>query len=260
MANINNHVILWDEGIGLSLTKDVIGADTIVTPDLLEGALRKLRLLSPTELLMGYEDTSNWRRGGAETYIASGQITFSLRSKLNIRRFVAKAAVTFPLQPERALDQWVERFTLLSTLGVPCPEIYSAHKGVLYQEFVPDDLLTCWKKASISNQRELLLQLVEMAAVLDACGFKPISFLNDVLLRGGVIYLVDAGSDLGTWDFLNSSETSRMSLEQSSFVTPTYLGELQTRYESRFARARTSIASREIRTILGGAIETFHVK
>ena len=231
---------LKHNGISQSIVQDVHGEAT-VTNDLLEDSLRQLNLLRKQESIEEYEDVSLWQRGGAETYIAVGALTVQGPQGREIRDFIAKAAVTFPTRPEDSVNECRRRLSLLLALGIPGPTIYSSLKAVLYQEFLPIAFGPYWQSADEGERKSLRKQLADIAAVIDACGFRPLSFTYDLMMRRNTICIVDVGADLGPWHFSTPRETAYEQLKQSQFIVSDLIPEFRSRYRIRYGRTREAI-------------------
>jgi hypothetical protein len=232
---------LLDNGIGYSMIRDVGGTISNSVAENLELALRKLNLLSDTEYIISYEDEIEWKLGGAETYIAIGHLRVETEELLNSRRFIAKAVVTFPTKPEDSLSQWLKRFDLLSFLGVACPHIYSAHKAVLYQEFLDSTLEDAWETANLGERIYLSCQIVRIAAVLDACGFHTVGYLQDLRMRSDTICIVDVGEDIGPWNFSRPVDVALSQWSSSIYAISNSLISFEAEYQETFSQTRKLI-------------------
>lgn len=231
---------LLDEGVGLTIVQDA-GGTTGNTCDRLERALKSLNIVSPHEQLITYKDIEAWRQGGAETYVAVGEIVAQADEVSNTRRFIAKAVTTFPTRPERAMAIWEKRINLLTRLGVPMPFLYSTRQGVLYQEFLPQSLDGAWANADARQREAWSIELGAMAGVLDACGFQPIAFEHDLRIKNNKLFLVDVGSDIGSENLSSPGPITYGLLERSRHLSPQDLRAAEDEYTRTFERVRETI-------------------
>jgi hypothetical protein len=236
---------LITQGIAHSIVQDVLSESPEVNAETLATAFRELGIVNETETIIGYEDIHPWIRGGAETYIATGEVKLDNNGGNIRRRFIAKAVVTFPTPPEMAAEEWRRRFKLLTILGVPSPKLYAVHKAVLYQEFLPETLAEAWARADNRLKFELSMQLVAIAAACDACGFHPISYrFDDFRLRNDLLCIVDVGEDLGPWDFTSRESRGFEEWSRSDYIVVDRLDELQQTYRTRFEDTRTRLSGK----------------
>jgi len=234
---------LLENGISYSIICDTVRESKASVEERLEFALRFLSLLSGDEIMVAYEDILPWRTGGAETYIATGQLTIGTPQELQQRCFIAKAVVTFPTRPTDAIKTWLERYALLTALGVRCPHLYAVHRGVLYQESLKHSLALAWQDAGMEEKINLSFQLAATAGVFDACGFRPIAFGNDMMVHNNILYIVDVGEDLGSWNFSSPTPRAYKIWRASQYVMEGYVRALDLAYQHSFQQARQRVAS-----------------
>lgn len=224
-----------EKGIGLSIIKDIKGKTSEGNFQDLETSLIKLNLLEKDGQLKQYEDILPWERGGAETYIATGKIYYSLYGENKIREFIAKAVVTFPMKPEDASNYWIEKFNLFSALGIKHPIIYSSYKAVLYQELLKEKLKDVWDGLNEFDKYNYSCEVLKIISALDACGYKPISYsLNDLMLKNGSVCVVDVGEDLGNFDLKSPNNFGYEAFCSGKFYIETYSKEFNELYTKHF--------------------------
>lgn len=161
----------------------------------LPDALETLGLIgSPTEAFV-LGEVSEWRRGGAETYLYSFHLT---TPSMKCREYLLKACVAFsPQQPlEEILNRWIVRRCLLQKAGVRVPALVTYGHGVLVEEFIPHSLAETLNRSPL-DAPAILRNLAEYAGVISALGFMPIDPFSDLRSRGSDIVPVDFGEDLG---------------------------------------------------------------
>lgn len=180
---------LLQEGIGQEIGRDVALGDA---PHRLEEGLRRLNLLRPGERLQRYRDVSSWVRGGAETFVAQGLVTYYFEGQLQERQFVAKALVSFGTQPHEMLASWLRSRDVLASRLVRLPELYAATGGTLYEEHIAEPF-----RLDGPHSQAQLEELARVAVELDDARFQSLAFLHDLRVQGGLVYYVDFGSDLG---------------------------------------------------------------
>lgn len=158
-------------------------------------ALKQLGLLPDADSSFRlHEQSKEWDRGGAETYI------FRFRVEAKDARPIdalIKACVAFaPATTLQAILQgWIERRELLAANGVGTPALYYWGKGVVVEEFVPFEV-----KALLERKQSLpkiLNGLSLYAAALSRLGFAPVEPFRDLRSHGEDVVVVDFGEDLG---------------------------------------------------------------
>jgi hypothetical protein len=167
----------------------------------LEEVLRKIQVLGFHEKLLDYEELFDWRRGGAETYVAAAELVIEQDTdSIKRRKFMAKAIVSMGMPPEVRIKNWMGRYELLKRHGVKVPNIYSHFRGVFYQEYIElsiDEYLS--HIGSSSHKRAFFKDnLITIAMILDNLRFYSIAFIGDLRFDcNGNCYIVDVGEDLG---------------------------------------------------------------
>jgi len=229
-------------GLSSSMVRDVLGSSAVTSTSTVETVLRELGLLLEDEGLLSYADETAWTLGGAEAYIATAAIGGSRDGKVFSRLFLAKAAVTFPTRPEDAVELWSQRLRLLQRFGVPTPHVYSTWKAVIYLDFVPETLQQRWTSGNQLQRCSLSERLVRIAAVIDACGFRPVGYLHDLRVLDSDVFVVDVGEDLSHWNFSVPGSMAFQQWHESQFMIPDRLNESLSDYSNRFTETRQKIA------------------
>lgn len=157
----------------------------------IEAALRKYRILHGIERLAAYEELRDFARAGGESYGAVFRLAYTLGDNPPYERVVyAKAIVTGfgEAASEQAVRIQRARLYRLSSWHIRTPVVYGGGRGTLYLEHIeghpPDPV-------------RHLEDIARIAAILDVRGARAVGFLSDLVERGGELYYVDAGSDLG---------------------------------------------------------------
>lgn len=157
----------------------------------LQEALRRLGILTENERLLSYEEERDFFRADNESCGAVVRVEYSDRLvRTRTMTIYAKAIVTgFGTEgTDLAMRTQVERLRTLSAWGIRTPRVYGSGKGTIYLEHVegsaPDPVL---------HRKEL----ARIAAILEAHGARPIGFPNGLVDRGGELFWLDVGSDLG---------------------------------------------------------------
>ncbi|HMG75301.1 MAG TPA: hypothetical protein VK582_17520 [Pyrinomonadaceae bacterium] len=181
--------------------KEILNAAILSGPDHINGldnGCKRLQLLADDEKLVAVLNCEPWKRGGAETFIASGVLLFRKEGSREFRRkVILKAYCGFGYSPEGKVKSWEARSKELSKNGIPVSRVYGVCKGVLYAEFIEWSLPkfisinpTLYAKWAASN-------LTMIAEALDRLRVHPICLLPDLRTDGSLIYIVDFGEDLG---------------------------------------------------------------
>jgi hypothetical protein len=155
-----------------------------------ETGLRLTNILDADEQFIGYLDREPWHPGGAETYIADGEVFVS--GIETSRHVIAKALVSMGGALDARLASWLRRRELLSKIGIPVPRLYSAKDATIFEEFI-DFPITAVKLID----EAILDQVGEIGAHLDFNGFSTLSFVSDLRIKNGQVLYVDFGFDLG---------------------------------------------------------------
>lgn len=161
-------------------------------------ALRRLGVLESDEVLGEIAVVSDWKRGGAETYIFSFDVITQVGRRI---RLMLKACVPCPgpLTVGEVLKEWVRRRHLLAREGVPAPHLYFAGEGVILEDREPF-LVENWLQDQPRDQGAILLvvkRLINVAKTFDRLGFAPVAFVRDIMTDGQTVYVIDFGQDLG---------------------------------------------------------------
>lgn len=157
----------------------------------LEAALNRLGILSCKERLLVYEEELDFVRKGGDAFGAVFRVESSDRlSRTRQTRVYAKVVVTGFGEAGTAIAvcSQIQRLRLLSAWGIRTPRVYGRGKGTIYQDFI---------EGSGPAPSRYPDELARMAAVLDYHGARTLGFLEHFIDRGGELYCVDAGCDLG---------------------------------------------------------------
>ena len=154
----------------------------------LETGLVKANLMKAGDELRSFEDVTHWRRGGAETFIATSVLVTTSGERHHV---IGKAFASFA-SPERACTSWLRRRLLLEELGIRVPRLYSVFSGIIFEEFIEAEL-----HIDDCSLGQLIEDIALTAVLLDHGGFEPLCFLKDLRMRAQTVYYVDFGSDLG---------------------------------------------------------------
>lgn len=133
-------------------------------------------------------DICDWGRGGAETYIAHGELAFS---DGHTERVVGKAFVGWALPPIDQQSRWEARRSLLSKAGIPSPRLYASYPALSIEEYIPDEI-----KSMAAIQDWEAIQLGSIARILVDHQFAPLTLLSEMRVANRKLVLVDFGSDL----------------------------------------------------------------
>jgi hypothetical protein len=163
----------------------------------LQSALQCVGVLPLDEKLASYEDVSNWRRGGAETYVSDFRVAISSDSGLRNLHVIAKAIVKWATPPERVLQVWLHRQRRLEEFGATVAQIFGSAAGIIYQKFIPFAFADWFRSVDPSSRGQWMYRLKELAARVDAAGFAPVEFVNNLRTDGVRLFIVDVGADLG---------------------------------------------------------------
>ena len=138
--------------------------------------------------LLGYVDQSPWRLGG-ETAVCWASARYVTDARTIERGFVLKSLVG--LLPHLQERTWRERRSLLHSMGIPVSQWYSCSSAMIVEPHYP------FGRDSFA-QLDVLPELARIAALLDAHGFAPIDYIDDLRSDGDTLYYVDFGFDLGS--------------------------------------------------------------
>ncbi len=157
-------------------------------------ALSRMGLIGKPSSDVVLEEVQGWMPGGAETYI----YRFRVLSRDQCTDVIAKAVVAFSMAKSLSElgSEWVRRRRLLEYDGIRTPKLYFAGNAMLIEEFIPYKLSGFL--GTTSKQRDhLSAQVIQLAAVLENNGFRPISAFGDLRTDGEDVFAVDFGEDLG---------------------------------------------------------------
>jgi len=164
--------------------------------DSLERSLRELCLLQHDESLISCIELSDWRRGGAESFIAEAEILCSSSEGDRRRRFVAKAVLPpFGWAVVDYLTEMMGRRTMLAEAGVPVVQQYAVREGVLFQAHLPYSVSDLYRSGNWAEP--MMAQAHDIERKVRALGFHPLNVLADLRSDGEKLYYVDFGADLG---------------------------------------------------------------
>jgi hypothetical protein len=157
----------------------------------LEAALRRLGLISEREALLAYEEVRDFSRMASGSFGAVFRVETKDHRSTVQRRTILTKVITTGFGEEgtaRAVDAQVKRLHYLSAIGICTPRVYGSGRGTIYQDFIDG------AAPAPANYPD---ELAQIAARLDFHGARPLNFLDDLVLRGGELYCVEAGSDFG---------------------------------------------------------------
>lgn len=174
--------------------------------DLTEEFARETGMVREEEELISIESTGEFTRSGYETFLKKHRITFLDASGEMGSRLVAQKAIVTLSSIEVRIKDRVEKSELLRSKGVKTPRIYGTKGGDIFEEYIEgerpvSEAINIIKSNSAPREVRinLLSQLVEIAKVLDECGFAPVGlFYDNLLFNGKDLYFVDTGTDLGS--------------------------------------------------------------
>ena len=164
----------------------------------------------------------DWFRSGSETF----SLYFSISDGSEKHWLVLKACVaagSMADSVEAIAERWLQRRHYLAENGIQTPRLYAYHEALFLEEFIPFRLVDV---LSANPSRELILEIVKIAASVGGLGFHPIGFFHDLLSRGEDVVVVDFGEDLG--DISNCPNEQVMLSNLLKFVgtTANYLNQL----------------------------------
>lgn len=139
--------------------------------------------------VVSFSDIGEWRRGGAETYVATGRLNTEDGRTLDV---IGKAFVGTGLPPDRQQERWEERRQLLHASGIATPKVFATYPALTIEEFIDQPM-----PPAAELTPELAFQAGQIAGILAEMGFWPIAMLGDMRVSGGRVSYVDFGSDLG---------------------------------------------------------------
>jgi len=138
-------------------------------------------LISEKEKLIEFQDLTEWKMLGGETYCT----TFRFVTNKHSKHILIKALVT--ISPETNQNGWINRRNILSQNGIPVSRWYRIDNAVIFEDFYPNT----FEKVSF-------YKLLEIGWKLDKLGFTTLSFLNDIRAdEKNNPYYIDFGFDLG---------------------------------------------------------------
>lgn len=161
----------------------------------LVAAVGALGLLSEAASSIRIHAGSDWRPGGAETYI----YTFSVSSPRETRSFILKAVTA--MGPGGSVGavaaEWLSRRNRLQSLGVSTPQLYAVHRATILEEYVPLSLGEALQLHPAWSE-EFKSQCVLLAHRVAEAGFRPVALFHDLRSRGRDVVMIDFGEDLGS--------------------------------------------------------------
>jgi len=168
--------------------------------EIFQPACRTLGILDEDERLISIV-SSNWRRGGAETYILTADIDLETEDGKSMRRSViakAYAGLGLGVSPEERIENWRRRAEILSRAGVPTPEVFSIFDGLLFMQYIDESLTDVLQPQISSDSVEWAAEcLIDMTTKLDSLSLLPTCLLGDLRTDLHEIYITDFGEDLG---------------------------------------------------------------
>lgn len=166
-------------------------------------ALNKMGVINNEASHFEILQSGEWVRGGAETYIY--KFVVKLSKNLN-KEIILKACVAFSpgTTLESILIEWIKRRSLLNSNGISTPILYGYGNGIIIEEYINYKLVDVLRNKSVPK-RSILIQLAQLAGVLEKLKFSPINPFDDLMSRGRDVVLVDFGQDLGPSNCKNGS-------------------------------------------------------
>jgi hypothetical protein len=174
----------------------------------IEKALQIIGIIPKDEKLLHYSDKSEWRRGGAETYISDFEAITLVDGYERRYHIIAKAIVKWSSDLDRIAAEWIKRQERLNAFGVNTPRHHAYWRGLLFQQFITFSLEDYFKNAQPQTKLQLALELFDTAVKVDRAGFQPSSFVHDLRTDGLTIFVVDLGEDLGHFSVEPSESVS----------------------------------------------------
>lgn len=154
----------------------------------LQGLTREIENNWDVQRPVALADELEWKRGGAETFIAVSRIEVSQGGS---EMLLGKAFVGWGVSPTQQQQRWEQRRAEFRQIGIPVPRLIARYDGLSVEEFIADSVAA----APLLSQDEAA-QLGAIAAKLDSMRLRPLSMLADVRSAGGQLMYVDFGSDL----------------------------------------------------------------
>jgi hypothetical protein len=198
----------------------------------LEAALRRFGILSSKEKLLNYEEEREFVRVDSDSFGAVFRVEASDPRGRTRRTWVYAKAIVTGFGEEGtaiAVRSQLEKLRLLSTWGIRTPRVYGSGKGTIYQDYI---------EGTEPVPSRAPDELARMAAVLDFHGVRPIGFLHHFIDRGGELYCVDAGCDLGAISESRPPNSDRPSLKA---LLAECQGALRGRVETSYERERARL-------------------
>ncbi len=172
-------------------------------------------------------ELSEWRPGGAETYI----YLFELDCGDGTRKLLLKALVPHPASStvQEAVNWRSERCELLRAMASPTVKIFATHQGTLLEEYVPHPILESLsahplgpivppKESLLTGAAEpgwqIAFDVLYLAAVVDHLRFAPLSLFDDLRSDGHRAIVVDLGQDLGPPLIAEAGDVTRREAEE----------------------------------------------
>lgn len=139
------------------------------------------------------DETSNWTRGGAETYI----FDFNIIVNGIPSRIMLKACISGP--PARKIDdvigEWVMKRLFLRDEGINTPKLYACAEGMIVEEYIDRSL-----KESLLDEPlniNIIKSIAKYIYVLQKSGFNYIDPFKDLRIDNDSIICIDFGEDIG---------------------------------------------------------------
>lgn len=154
----------------------------------LQGLVREIEQKWDVPRPTALADESEWKRGGAETFIAISRIEIGQGRST---RLLGKAFVGWGVSPTQQQHRWEQRRAEFRQIGIPVPRLIARYDGLSVEEFIADSVA-----AATALSEDEGAQLGAIAAKLESMRLRPLSMLADVRSAGGELTYVDFGSDL----------------------------------------------------------------
>lgn len=198
--NQSNKLVLLPKAVSQDLLK--LGEVDINFPlTCIHKALITLGILKISDELISYRDNSEWRRGGAETYISDFEVTYGSKNDLVNIHVIAKAIVKLSHNIDCIASEWLQRQKRLDAYGVNTPHHFSYWKGIIFQKYIKYSFDEYFTSLDAVQQGQFGQSILKTAEYIDQAGFHVTDLVNGLRTDGKDIFLVDFGEDLGHFDF-----------------------------------------------------------
>lgn len=185
-----------------------------------EEELRELGIICESERMILTKRLFDFKRVGAESFLSAYHVVIEDDENNVSSKFIAQKAITTMGSIDQKSKDIFNRLRCLKREGVKTPHLYGVKNGIIFMEYILDvqdsqvGIEIIKSPETPSETKETLVdELVRIAYTLDKLGFKPISFIRDLIFDGKSFILVDGGFDLGPSDSNSSSNISQVQLQ-----------------------------------------------